>query len=133
MKISKKIILIVFSFIIIISAFNCNLVYADPPDLADRDWVVTDEFSADDWRPTSSSEGDSKLVEIGQNIIGPVQVIGSLVSVIAIIIMGIRYMLGSIEEKAQYKETLWPYFLGAVLVFGITNVLSIVYNIAKSI
>ena len=42
-------------------------------------------------------------------------------------------MLGSVEEKAQYKETLGPYFLGAVLVFGITNVLSIVYNIAISL
>ena len=35
-------------------------------------------------------------------------------------------MAGSIEEKAQYKETLGPYFIGAVLVFGIITVLKIV-------
>lgn len=76
---------------------------------------------------------DEKLNEIGNRIIGPIQVIGSLVSVIAIIIIGIRYMLGSVEEKAQYKETLIPYLLGAVFVFSITNILAIVYNIATSI
>ena len=58
--------------------------------------------------------------------------IGSIVSVIALIMLGIKYMVGSVEEKAQYKETLGPYFLGAVLVFGITNVLTIIYNIANS-
>ena len=56
----------------------------------------------------------------------------ALISVLAIIIIGIKYMLGSVEEKAQYKETLGPYFLGAVLVFGITNILTIIYNIANS-
>ena len=78
------------------------------------------------------SQEDGKLQEIGNRIIGAIQVIGSLVSVIAIIVIGIRYMLGSVEEKAQYKETLGPYLLGAVLVFGITNVLAIVYNIATT-
>lgn len=93
-----------------------------------------DDFDANFWDPsTGGKEGDSKLLEIGNKIIGPIQVIGSLVSVIAIIIIGIKYMLGSVEEKAQYKETLGPYFLGAVFVFGITNVLSIVYNIAISL
>ena len=80
-----------------------------------------------------SSGDDGKLKEIGNNIIGPIQVIGSLVSVIAIIIIGIRYMLASVEEKAQYKETLGPYLIGAVFVFAITNILSIVYDIAISI
>jgi type IV secretory pathway VirB2 component (pilin) len=91
------------------------------------------DFDANFWDPSGGGDGDSKLLEIGNKIIGPIQVIGSLVSVIAIIIIGIKYMLGSVEEKAQYKETLGPYFLGAVFVFGITNVLSIVYNIAISL
>ena len=76
---------------------------------------------------------DVKLKDIGNKIIGPIQVIGSLVSVIAIIIIGIKYMLGSVEEKAQYKETLGPYVLGAIFVFAITNILKIIYDIATSI
>lgn len=57
------------------------------------------------------------------------QVIGSITSVICIIVIGVRYMMGSVEEKAQYKKTLMPYLIGAVLIFATTNVLSIVYNV----
>ena len=39
-------------------------------------------------------------------------------------------MTGSIEEKAQYKKTLMPYFIGAMMVFGISNFLVVIYNVA---
>ena len=122
MNVSIKILLIFMVCIMLFYTFGNSFIYA------------ANDFDANFWDPsTGGKEGDSKLLEIGNKIIGPIQVIGSLVSVIAIIIIGIKYMLGSVEEKAQYKETLGPYFLGAVLVFGITNVLSIVYNIAIKI
>lgn len=122
MNVSIKILLIFMVCIMLFYTFGNSFIYA------------ANDFDANFWDPsTGKKEGDSKLLEIGNKIIGPIQVIGSLVSVIAIIIIGIKYMLGSVEEKAQYKETLGPYFLGAVLVFGITNVLSIVYNIAIKI
>lgn len=63
-------------------------------------------------------------------IIGVVQVVGSLVAVISLIVMGVRYMMGSTEEKVAYKKTLLPYFIGSILVFGISNLLQIVYKIA---
>lgn len=63
-------------------------------------------------------------------IIGVIQVVGSLGAVISLIVMGIRYMMGSIEEKVSYKKTLLPYFIGSILVFGISNLLQIVYKIA---
>lgn len=122
MNVSIKILLIFMVCIMLFYTFGNSFIYA------------ANDFDANFWDPsTGGKEGDSKLLEIGNKIIGPIQVIGSLVSVIAIIIIGIKYMLGSVEEKAQYKETLGPYFLGAVFVFGITNVLSIVYNIAISL
>lgn len=37
-------------------------------------------------------------------------------------------MLGSIEEKAQYKKTLLPYLIGAIFVFGATTIPGIVYK-----
>lgn len=61
------------------------------------------------------------------------QVIGSITSVICIIVIGIRYMMGSVEQKAQYKKTLMPYLIGAVLIFATTNILSIVYNVTINV
>ena len=78
-------------------------------------------------------KGETKLQKIGLAIVGPIRVIGSFVSVLTLIIIGIKYMFGSVEEKAQYKKILLPYFWGAIMVFGITNIVSIIYDIAVSI
>lgn len=120
MKISVKVSLILILFVIMFYTFNNSFVYS-----ADT------KFNTNEWVP-NNGKGDYRLLAIGNDIIGPIQVIGSLVSVVTIIIIGIRYMLGSVEEKAQYKETLGPYFIGAVLVFGTTTVVSVIYNIASS-
>ena len=41
--------------------------------------------------------------------------------------IGIKYMLGSVEEKAKHKQTLMPYLIGAVLVFSETTIPQILY------
>lgn len=73
--------------------------------------------------------GGSRAVTLGNKLIGVLQQIGSIVSVIALVAMGIKYMVGSVEEKAEYKKTMIPYVIGAVLVFATTNVLAIVSGI----
>ncbi len=75
--------------------------------------------------------GASQLTKIGNTIIGIIQLIGSLVSLIILIIIGIKYIIGSVEERAQYKETFRPYLIGAVLLFGITNILGIISDIVS--
>ncbi len=61
------------------------------------------------------------------------QIIGSIISVICLVVIGIKYMMGSAEEKAEYKKTLMPYMIGAILIFAITNILSIIYDVAVKI
>ena len=53
------------------------------------------------------------------------------VSVIVLLVLGIKYMIGSAEEKAEYKKTMIPYLVGAVLVFGASAIAQVVYSIAK--
>ncbi len=66
-------------------------------------------------------------------ILGVVQLVGSLAAVICLIVLGVKYMTGSVEEKAEYKKTLLPYFIGAMMVFGITNLLKVVYEVMINI
>lgn len=75
----------------------------------------------------------TSLRDMGNIIIGIIQFVGSAVSVIALIVIGIKYMMGSLEEKAQYKETMKPYIIGAFLVFGVSNLIGIIASIAESI
>ena len=42
-------------------------------------------------------------------------------------------MMGSAEEKAEYKKTLLPYVIGAVLVFAAAAIASMIYGVANNI
>lgn len=57
-----------------------------------------------------------------------ISVVGSIISVIVLVILGIKYMVGSVEERAEYKNTLMPYFIGAICVFGAVNIANIIYK-----
>lgn len=77
--------------------------------------------------------GTDKFDPIGKKIIGMVQAIGSIVSVLVLVVLGIKYMMGSAEEKAEYKKTMIPYLIGAILIFAASNIASMIYGFANSI
>lgn len=82
----------------------------------------------DEYGKINSNSNKVFLERVG-NFIGVVQVVASILSIICLIVLGIQYMMGSVEQKAEYKKTLFPYMLGAIMVFGIGNLLSIIYNV----
>lgn len=65
----------------------------------------------------------------GNMAITIITTIGISASVITLIILGLKYMLGSVEEKATYKKSMMPYLIGAVLVFCASTVANIIYSI----
>ena len=48
-------------------------------------------------------------------------------------VLGIKYMMGSAEEKAEYKKTMIPYVVGAILIFAATTIANAVFNFASGI
>ena len=80
-----------------------------------------------------SSGTSSSFTSKVNNVVGVFRLVGSIVSVIVLVALGIKYMFGSVEERAEYKETMKPYIIGAVLVFGISNITSILYDIGSEI
>lgn len=120
MKINKKRLIVIFIIFVLCILFICQVVQATT-------------FNPDHYKPssTNSVSGATQLEKIGNRIIGVVQIIGSVSSVVALIVIGIKYVTGSVEEKAEYKKTLKPYLIGAILLFGITNILAIVQNVVS--
>lgn len=86
-------------------------------------------INPDDFNPNGNSAGDTLATGIVKIILGGVQGVGSIVSVLALVIIGIRYMLGSVEERAEYKKTMLPYLVGAILVFLSSNIVGALYDI----
>lgn len=89
---------------------------------------ISNAMSVDNLKGNFTNTGEVKT--IGNKIITIVSTIGSILSVIVIIILGVKYMLGSVEEKAAYKKTLLPYLIGATIIFAASNIANVVYKLA---
>lgn len=72
--------------------------------------------------------GATEMQNIGQSIVGILQTIGIILSVVVLIILGIKYMMGSAEEKAEYKKTMIPYLVGAALIFAASMFAQVAYQ-----
>ncbi|MCI9063186.1 MAG: TrbC/VirB2 family protein [Clostridia bacterium] len=68
---------------------------------------------------------------VGNSIISTIRIIGMILSVGVLMILGIKYMVGSAEEKAEYKKTMIPYIVGAILIFAATFIVSAIYDFAQ--
>ena len=79
----------------------------------------------------NSSADTSKVVNLGATIVTIMKTVGIVVAVVLLLILGIKYMMGSAEEKAEYKKTMIPYLVGAILIFASTTIVNVVYNIAN--
>ena len=75
----------------------------------------------------------TSLQKFTQNIYNILLTIGIVVAVLAGAIIGIRYMLGSVEDKADIKGMLIPYIAGCVIVFGSFAIWKIVVTILQRI
>lgn len=52
-----------------------------------------------------------------------------IIGVIIIIILGIKYMTGSVEEKAGYQKSFVPLIVGIVIVMAATSIASFLFDI----
>lgn len=90
---------------------------------------VTIATTIEDLNKSASGEFN----RVGNAAVKVLTTIGMVASVVTLVIIGIKYMMGSVEERATYKKSLMPYFIGGILVFGASSIASIVYNIAKNL
>lgn len=74
---------------------------------------------------------DSDLTGQLSGVVGIVQIVGVGIAAIACVLMGIRYVMSSVEEKADIKKKLTPYVIGAVIFFCATGILQMVSEVAK--
>lgn len=80
-----------------------------------------------------STEGEAGIKLLGQSIVSIAQTVGVVVAVVILLVLGIKYMMGSAEEKAEYKKSMIPYIVGAVLIFASTTIVNIVYQFADGL
>lgn len=116
-KINKKIIISIALIIITILTFANNVLAVSNPDR---------------WNPHPSVSGGSAFIHRAGFILGWIKYIGIIVSVITLAFIGIKYMFGSVEGKAEYKKTMFPYLVGCFMLMGTSLIIGIIENLAKA-
>ncbi|MFQ8987337.1 MAG: TrbC/VirB2 family protein [Intestinibacter sp.] len=81
----------------------------------------------------TTSNAQEDITGIGNQIIGIITTVGVVVAVVILLVLGIKYMMGSASEKAEYKKTMIPYLVGAILIFGASAITQVVVNIASGL
>ena len=81
----------------------------------------------------TASDAQDQVTNIGNQIIGIITTVGVVVAVVVLLVLGIKYMMGSASEKAEYKKTMIPYLVGALLIFGASAITKVVVSLGAGI
>lgn len=93
------------------------------------------ELDPNTYEPSQSEEIDEEFAKkYGGTIKNVFFEVGVIVSVIAVMYVGIKYLtVGSLAQKADYKKDMIPMVLGMVIIAMLSFILSIIAGIAASI
>lgn len=119
----------ILKLIVIISVFIIVSVF---PVKVFSSWV-------DDANNFLESAGNSITVDKNQltsasdEIYNTLTSIGMIVAVIVGMILGITYMMTGAVDKANVKESIMPYLLGCIVIFGAFGIWKLVINVMNGV
>ena len=73
------------------------------------------------------------LQTLSSTVYNVLLITGIVAALIIGMILGIKFIIGSVEEQAEIKKALVPYIVGCVVVFGAFAIWKIVVNVLQSV
>ena len=124
LKINKKLKFVLSISLLSILIINFMVPYVNAAaDIIDPDKVLQ----------YTNVEANDKVLKTANIVIGTIQVIGTVISVAVIMLLGVKYIMGSVEERADYKKAFVPYIVGVIFIFATTTVIvPLIYNMVNS-
>lgn len=80
-----------------------------------------------------SYNADSNVSNKFNTILGMIKYLGVFLAVGLLMFLGIKYMMGSASEKAEYKKTMIPYIVGVVLLFSAAIIVQIIQSTTTTV
>lgn len=75
----------------------------------------------------------NQLTSASDEIYNTLTSIGMIVAVIVGMILGITYMMTGAVDKAKVKESIMPYLLGCIVIFGAFGIWKLVINVMNGV
>ena len=126
----KSIVFIIFILIIV-----CMPSFSYAADDASMGQIVADSvnFVQDGLKNQSTAMIDDQVIkDITSPIYNILLAIGIGVALIFATILGIKFVTGSVEDKANVKDQLLPFGVGCIVVFGAFSIWKIVVTIVNT-
>lgn len=118
-----KLIKIVMLIVTLMVLFSNSYVFAeDPPP--DTNPITNPGY----YQPDTDSENSTTLIAMVGGVLGVIQTVGIVCSVIVLCVIGLKYMVGSVEQKAEYKKTMLGYIIGVALLVSATTLPNMLYE-----
>ena len=80
--------------------------------------------------PTGKAGDTNALATKAANIVATIRNVAAIAAVVIIAILGVKYMLGSVEEKAEYKKSFMPLIVGIVVVTLALQIAAMIFDVA---
>ena len=124
-KINIKLIIIIFVCLFLL-LMNTIVVQAEPTTF---DTAIS---GAKSFVSSSGTEvNGTSIKNLSMDLFNVFFTIGVIIAVIITSIIGIKFLLSSPEGKAEIKETLMPYAIGCVVIFGAYGIWKIALTILQ--
>ncbi len=111
--------------LLIVIAMCSNVVFAasklDPNDVVGK------------MENSSGNANTNQITNLGGNILNILQIVGIVVGAIILVVLGLKYMMGSLEEKAEYKKTMIPFVVGAIVVIAAPTLTKGIFTLIQNI
>lgn len=73
----------------------------------------------------------NRITEVINTIFSLIRYVGSGLSIIVCMSLGIKYMVSSVEDKADIKKKAIPVVIGCIIIFATTNIIVIISDIVN--
>ena len=74
----------------------------------------------------------SRLLGIVSLVFTVIQFVGTGISIIMVMWLGITYMITSVEQKAEIKKRMVPIVVGSVLIVSTVNILKFIQEVVTN-
>ena len=120
----RKIFFILIIFILMICSTHIVQASTISNIIQGADGFITNGSSSD------MIAGD-KIKNLSDIIYNVLLILGTVIAVIVGSVLGIQFITGSVEQKAKVKDSLIPFVIGCVVIFGAFGIWKLVITILR--
>ena len=114
MKKTKRIVFLIVALLIVVFPLTIN----------------ASQINTADYKPNELKESDlGQAPQVVADVLATIRNVGIILSVVILAVIGIKYILGSVDEKAEYKGNMVLYVTGCFLLMMATTLPSIIYDL----